>query len=417
MANTVFWSWQSDQPQRETRRLIRDALSDAINRIAATMEESERPGLDHDTKNVPGSPEIVATILKKIDSASVFVADVTPISVSENGKHISNPNVLIELGYAKHALGTDRIILVWNTAITDCTVDNLPFDLRHRRGPISFDLPIGAPTSILRKKRETLSQQLEIALNACLANLPTQSELIPSWHSNAENDPSIWATGENAMAINHRHDPPVSMGFDHRPRAYARIIPQFWQKEDNARSRLENDLSLTALGKYSGLDWGRTTGGFIAYRASDPIYERGSTPTATRWFQESGEIWGIASSFFTSHDDYIFFSESYAVYQWLSWLRHSIKICKAIGGSGQIFCRLGVSGIDGTRWPKNGWVTGAPNVAVENDLEFSTQFSSSSNEQIVPAVRSITNLIRDCYGLDGYDDEEFEQEFRNRHSA
>ena len=48
---------------------------------------------------MPGSPDIVATILAKIEAAAVFVADVTPIAVSPGGKHVANPNVLIELGY------------------------------------------------------------------------------------------------------------------------------------------------------------------------------------------------------------------------------------------------------------------------------------------------------------------------------
>ncbi|MBK6491653.1 MAG: hypothetical protein IPF97_08165 [Sphingomonadales bacterium] len=81
MVQTVFWSWQSDQPSRETRNIIRDALVSALDRIAIEVEEAERPEIDHDTKDAPG-PDIVATILAKIQQAAVFVADVTPIAVS-----------------------------------------------------------------------------------------------------------------------------------------------------------------------------------------------------------------------------------------------------------------------------------------------------------------------------------------------
>ena len=62
MVQTVFWSWQSDQPSRETRNIIRDALVSAPDRIAIEMEEAERPEIDHDTKDAPGSPDIVATM-------------------------------------------------------------------------------------------------------------------------------------------------------------------------------------------------------------------------------------------------------------------------------------------------------------------------------------------------------------------
>ena len=80
MAQTVFWSWQSDQPSRETRSLIRDALIAALDRIAVDLEEADRPEIDHDTKDMPGSPDIVASILAKIEAAAVFIADVTPIA-------------------------------------------------------------------------------------------------------------------------------------------------------------------------------------------------------------------------------------------------------------------------------------------------------------------------------------------------
>lgn len=42
MAQTVFWSWQSDRPARETRQLIRDALSDAIARIHRARRGGDR---------------------------------------------------------------------------------------------------------------------------------------------------------------------------------------------------------------------------------------------------------------------------------------------------------------------------------------------------------------------------------------
>jgi len=129
MARSVFWSWQSDRPARETRSLIREALVKAIDRIAVEFDEAGRPEIDHDTRGAAGSPDIVATILTKIDRAGVFVADVTPIAISENGKHIANPNVLIELGYAKRALGTERVITVWNTAFTDARPEDLPSDV------------------------------------------------------------------------------------------------------------------------------------------------------------------------------------------------------------------------------------------------------------------------------------------------
>ncbi len=390
---------------------MRDALDTAIQRLSVEMTESERPDIDHDTKGVPGSPEIAATILKKIENASVFVADITPIAVSKSGKHIPNPNVLIELGFAKMAVGTENIILVWNTAITGCSVEDLPFDLRHRRGPLSIDLPYDAPTAELRSTRASLTDQFEGALRACLNETTAKTGAEPKWRRTKSNDPSIWEGGDKPLNVNRRFDPPISIGFESAPRAYARIVPERWDRVEDTSSKLNGDYHPTPLGRFGGLDWGRTTGGFIAYRASESIYERGSTPTATRWFQDSGELWGVASSFFSEHENLMFYSEAYAVLQWISWLRRSILVCRSLGGAGRIHCKLGVFGIEGTRWPKNAWITGPPNVAVEDLIESKFIFSSSDNDEIIPAVRAMNNSIRDSFGLDSLDADDFAREF------
>lgn len=112
MDKTVFWSWQSDLDARVTRDLIRSALDQAIGMLAANLDEADRPSLTSDTQGVAGTPDIVATILRKIDEAAVFAGDVTPIAVSASGKACANPKVLIELGYAHRALGENRVLQV-----------------------------------------------------------------------------------------------------------------------------------------------------------------------------------------------------------------------------------------------------------------------------------------------------------------
>ncbi len=80
---------------------------------------------------MPGSPDIAAAILRKIDSASMFVGDVSIIATSAGGRPCPNPNVLIEFGYALKSLGADNVILVCNTAFG--SVAELPFDLKGKR--------------------------------------------------------------------------------------------------------------------------------------------------------------------------------------------------------------------------------------------------------------------------------------------
>lgn len=58
--------------------------------------------------------------------------DINRKAIDEYGMRATpNPNVLVELGYAAHSLGWDRIIVVVNTA--HGAIEELPFDFRARR--------------------------------------------------------------------------------------------------------------------------------------------------------------------------------------------------------------------------------------------------------------------------------------------
>lgn len=211
---TVFWSWQSDLDGRVTRDVIRTALDEAITILAAELEEADRPSLTSDTQGVAGTPDIVATILAKIDEAAVFVGDVTPIALSDSGKACANPNVLLEMGYANKALTSHRVIQVWNTAFEGAIVEKLPFDLRGRRGPLSFDLPIGADTTTLRAARTKLAKELAGALKLAFDTLPPPSPEAVHWQPPFSGDTDIWFDpgAEQNRAIASRLGVTSSMG-------------------------------------------------------------------------------------------------------------------------------------------------------------------------------------------------------------
>lgn len=92
--------------------------------------------------------------------------------MSDSGKACANPNVLLEMGYANRALTEQRVIQVSNTAFEGAALGKLPFDMRGRRGPIAFHLPVGADTSELRRVRGDLTKQLATALKLSLEQLP-----------------------------------------------------------------------------------------------------------------------------------------------------------------------------------------------------------------------------------------------------
>lgn len=144
-SNRIFYSWMTDRPNFSNRGFIQDCLEKAVKQIAKDDSIGITPALDRDTQGESGSPDIAATIFRKIARARAVVADVTlmnsrPIwgagwlaSLAGVGstRLTPNPNVLVELGYAAGQLGWERCLLIVNTAFGP--VEGLPFDLRGRR--------------------------------------------------------------------------------------------------------------------------------------------------------------------------------------------------------------------------------------------------------------------------------------------
>lgn len=154
----IFYSWQSDLENKHNRGFIKEALEQAISDLNANLEVSEpdrKIELDHDTKNVPGTPDLAGTIFEKISSSTVFIADISFVAERKDNnkkvlRKVANPNVLIELGYALSALGSDRVICIFNTA--SGSVDDLPFDLKHKRHPIQYCLDAASQDKKEQKK-------------------------------------------------------------------------------------------------------------------------------------------------------------------------------------------------------------------------------------------------------------------------
>jgi len=100
--------------------------------IATLSEQLEAVtiSLDEATREVPGAPNIPKTIVEKIDSCDIFVADVTLASTSV-ARAYPNPNVTFELGYAVSQIGWNRILMLSNKTISGDSAFPFDFD-RHR---------------------------------------------------------------------------------------------------------------------------------------------------------------------------------------------------------------------------------------------------------------------------------------------
>jgi hypothetical protein len=153
-----------------TSRRPRNIACFALNCCPHERETREALHLDHDRKGVSGSPDLASTIFKQIEQAAVFVADVTLVGGTKQvggkaegrtAKRLINSNVAIEYGYAHHALGDARILMVQNRYFGER--DDLPFDLKHKVGPIQYSLAADASTAQIDREKARLRGDFVIA--------------------------------------------------------------------------------------------------------------------------------------------------------------------------------------------------------------------------------------------------------------
>ena len=159
--------------------------------------------VDQDTQGVTGSPPVAETIFKKIRECSAFIADLTPTCSGQIKRTAPNPNVLIEYGYALHALGDQRIIGVFNESFGK--PDELPFDLLYRRWPIRYQAHEEDTEEARREERQRLARKLASAIRSII-------------HSLAESGPG-GLTGVSSTAV----DTPAAFPATAEQAAYASI--------------------------------------------------------------------------------------------------------------------------------------------------------------------------------------------------
>jgi hypothetical protein len=163
---TIFYSWQSDRHPRTNKNFIEKALTLAFSELSSDEEVRIEAALDRDTLFLTGSPGIAEAVLSKVQRSDIFLADLTFVNSSSSGKRIPNPNVLIELGYAAAHLGWERIIGVMNVA--HGKPEKLPFDIRHRRWPIKYNLSESASEEELEQSAKELSLDLAAAIGSII---------------------------------------------------------------------------------------------------------------------------------------------------------------------------------------------------------------------------------------------------------
>lgn len=135
MKLNIFYSWQSDLPNNTNRGFIEDCLEKSLKTIYEKNNCLSEWISESDSRDESGTPDIVNSIFSKIDRCDIFICDISIINQNTNFRKTSNPNVLIELGYASNVIGWKNIICVFND---DYGVkEELPFDIRFRK-PLGY---------------------------------------------------------------------------------------------------------------------------------------------------------------------------------------------------------------------------------------------------------------------------------------
>lgn len=130
----LFFSWQNDC--KKTKPIINSALKNAVQKLAVDGIELF---IDQDTRNRVGKRNIDAEVLEKIRNSDIFLADLTPVITypppkgsHDLPKHMPNSNVMYEYGYALHAKGEKRMIVLASLDKEGNEhIEYMPFDINH----------------------------------------------------------------------------------------------------------------------------------------------------------------------------------------------------------------------------------------------------------------------------------------------
>ncbi len=410
----IFWSWQSDRDPKLHHYFVRDALKEACKLIANDPEydEAQRPEVDHDTKNVLGTPDITKTILDKIATANVFIADMTPVGMTDplsiqpnvsadkrsEPKFLQNPNVMSELGYAERAISQDRIILVANSEHYPGP-NALPFDWRHRSGAKIYCLKEGSSNEEIKLEKKRFAEVLKDCIKPILESQMHEKAPTPPipWQATSATDPAIWAAAESGFKFRtNGHGQAIrSISLKPGPRIFARIAPSQWSQP--RRIDLENLISDIGIAiRPNNGDWGINSEGAIQiwHQKSDKL-EGPEATNATQWFQKTGELWAVSSNSFAYDKGKFVFGYETPFKPLDVFLNKGIKNIINMGGMGKIGIQIGAGDLSGTLIPGNMY---------SDRSEAVGSFANVQRELEIWTIHDIRNLLFQFWNslLDAY---------------
>jgi hypothetical protein len=208
------------------------------------------------------------------------------------GKLVTNPNVMIEYGYALRAKSPSVMIPVMNTAYGP--PKELPFDMGHLRFPLTYNLPETARTADRRTVRLELTNEFEEILRLMIEAVPETGT--PFQEAKATWSPAFYFPHGSQIA-SFGHPGEQEYFFDGDSAIYLRLFPAASSNQPTiGRARIKalvdrrlfKAMSLTGGGLAASNDYG----GIVIDPASN---------TSTKGITQAlptGELWGINSQAF-----------------------------------------------------------------------------------------------------------------------
>lgn len=214
MKKTIFFSWASDfnnsishkemilnclniaavlKDNKDLSVISTDIIDEERHIVEYTLNDDsqltpKQYEIQNATSGEPGSPSIEDTIFDRIAKCSLYVCDIS-IAISEkeinlntdkniitaklsdkkDGRKSPNPNVMVELGYAIHTLGWNKILMFFDSS--EYAPEDLPFDIKQHvpiffssRNIDSFLMTCKKECSNFRNLQEKYIQKSEIKM-------------------------------------------------------------------------------------------------------------------------------------------------------------------------------------------------------------------------------------------------------------
>jgi len=312
---------------------------------------------------------------------------------------------MIELGWAMHRPGWERVIGILNMA-SGAKVEDLPFDIRQRR-VVTFVLAENADRKSRAAERSKLVNELKEALQINLeerADDIAAASTITGVAAKSDNH-SIWSSAGDTLTHNDGFGGAKreKVAMPDVPRAYMRIIPAGWKKgvpsvSDVAKLQHSEAVDAPSDSARDG-NFGATEEGFVRYWITDwsDAHEASST-NMTMFFEDTGEFWMLHGSVIAQHQGQLLLRDHPMLGQWSQMLRKATVVMDRFQAQKIRRVEAGLFGIKDLQWFSE-W-QGDRTPSRRNDTQEARQNADWSAEAQLTFLTTAYNRVRNLFALE-----------------